>query len=200
MNGLPAPSIGKHYSKLEVLNILTNPNSLASSSDLLTKIMDAQLVPVKRRQMNKLVSKFKTEGMAMKGLHKDWGEAGRAPLLTFEDVNSITNDLKANSGFCLDDNNISDAISNKQKENMEARGIQPLAPTCTSPSDTSVRNYKALIGSHPGVSIARTAKVKSYTRYIAEKSLLSAMAFVVTAATTHYTLSTEKVPDVYKEV
>ena len=64
--GLPAPQNGKQYSKLEVVEVLNNAASKASSSELLTKILESKLVPVGRRQVNRLLARYKKDDTSLK--------------------------------------------------------------------------------------------------------------------------------------
>jgi hypothetical protein len=138
--GLPPPQNGTHYTKLEFFKILTNPTA---EHGLLNRIIEEGLVPVKRRQALHLLKGYRDHGIHLKNLHKPWGETGREPILEFKDVQEITIDLQAKSGYCLGKENVEDILAEKQKQNMLARGIQPLAPT-TSCSQT-VQNYKSWI-------------------------------------------------------
>ena len=58
------------------------------------------------------------------------------------------------------------------------------------PSETSLRNYKALLYcTQPNISIKATSISKTNSRYTAENSLISAMAFALVVATTHYMIT-----------
>ena len=83
---------------------------------------------------------------------------------------------------------------------MLSRGIQPLDPNSIAPSNTTVRNYQSLIAAQPNVSITRTAITKGVTRFTAKNSLRSAMSFILTAAASHFVLTTRLNPDVLKDV
>jgi hypothetical protein len=165
-------------------------------SDILTKILAAELVPVGRRAVDKLLDKFETIGDA--ACSAGWKETGRKPLLSWNEVTDLAVDLQAQPGFCLDTNTLQTAIAEKQSTQLKAQGIQPL--TIPAPSITSMRNYKSIIATQEGISIARTALVKSQTCFTAENSLRSAMSFIATVATTHFNICAHRLPDVYKDL
>ena len=56
----------------------------------------------------------------------------------------------------------------------------------TTPSHGSIRNYSALLSNHPSISISCSAITKTNNRFTAENSLISAMAFIMVVATTHF--------------
>ena len=180
--------------------MLSKSTSQIAAGNLVNKIVEKKLVPVGKRQIYKLLANYKLNGSPSKGLQKSWGETGRNPYLDRCDVGDIVLDLQSNSGYCLDSKSLEATIAEKQKNDLLARGIQPLSSSNTTPSATSIRNYKSLIAAQPGVSVARTAVIKSPTRYTAENSLRSAMSFILTTAATHFTLSTQINPDVYKDI
>jgi len=117
-----------------------------------------------------------------------------------ERVENIAMNLQAKPGYCLDDVNIIEEIQKAKTAELEARGIQPLAPSSVTPSESTVRNYKAFLATQPNVSVSRSALVKSTTRFAAENSLRSAMSFIVTTAITHFVLSKERNAEVYKDL
>ena len=120
--------------------------------------------------------------------------------MTIADATKIARkSLHNKPGHCLEQSSIKAAIVEKHKETMLARGIQPLNDQAIAPSEASLRNYKALIAAEPGVSITRTATVKSHTQFTAENSLRSAMAFILTTAATHFFLTDKLNPDVAKD-
>ena len=134
----------------------------------------------------------------MDQLDKPWQLVGRDPLVSQGALEGIVVNLNNNSGFCLGDKEVAAVIQEETNKQKEARGIQPL--TSSSVSATTIRNYKSLIAAQPTVSIANSALVKSHTRFAAENSLRSAMSFIVTTAATHFVLSKEINPDVYKDL
>ena len=185
---LPIPKDGKQLSKLELVEFLS---ALGKGSKAYTmarsKIIEAGLIPIKRRQVEKLMEGFEKEGKSLASLNKNWGTTGREPLVSVADVTEIANkSLHENPGHCLEQHSIKAAIVEKRKEAMLARGIQPLNDQAIAPSEASLRNHKAMFAAEPGVSITRTATVKTHTRFTAENSLRSAMAFMLTTAATHF--------------
>ena len=162
---LPTPKDGKQLSKLELIEFLAPLGKGSKACTIArSKIIQAGLIPVQRRQVERLMDGFEKEGKNFAGLNKNWGETGREPLVTISDVTEIARkSLHDNPGHCLEQSSIKAAIVEKRKETMLAKGIQPLNDQAIAPSEASLRNYKALIAAEPGVSIIRTATVKSHT-------------------------------------
>ena len=132
---LPIPKDGKQLSKLELVEFLS---ALGKGSKACTmarsKIIEAGLIPIKRRQVEKLMEGFEKEGKSLACLNKNWGTTGREPLVSIADVTEIANkSLHENPGHCLEQHSIKAAIVEKRKEAKLARGIQPLNDQAIAP-------------------------------------------------------------------
>ena len=96
-------------------------------------------------------------------------------------------------------NELLSIIKDTRSKNIEVTGLVSICTT-KNPSCTSVNNYKAVLVSQFSVSITTTAISKTNNRYIAENSLISAMAFLIIVANTHFILANEENDEIRKDM
>ena len=94
--------------------------------------------------------------------------------------------MKQTVGKTVGDKEIVDAILKKNQDRSIQQGIVPITIAGVRPSPKTIRNYKSLLAALPGVSVIRNAVQKTQTRYTAENSWMSSVAFMVLVAATHY--------------
>ena len=78
---------------MELVRILGDEANEKVYSQKLSKVINENLVPIKRSQVNKLVASYKKEEPDAKCLKKDWGETGREPMMEVTDVEAVISDL-----------------------------------------------------------------------------------------------------------
>ena len=91
---------------------------------------------------------------------------------------------------------LTDQIVESQKKRLIDNGFVPLNDAKFKPLPQSIRNWRAVLANEETVSICTSATPKTTTRYTAENSLISAMAFLCIVANIHYNISAEPQVDV----
>lgn len=123
-------------------------------------------------------------------------EKGAPKLLSNSEMNEISINLETYNGKSVGEDEIVKAITQKKKQRLEDAGIVPLSIVNYKPSDTTLRNYKcAMLVKHDNLSTTISTVSKTNTRYTAENSLMSTVAFAAVVASTHYVLAEEECPE-----
>ena len=162
----------------------------------MNEILSRKLVPASKSQLNCLLRDHK-EGKQI--IDNDWNSRGQPRLLKDKDITKISDALEKESGKTIGENELISIIKDTRSKNIEAAGLVPICAT-KNPSRTSVNNYKCVLASQASVSITTTAISKTNNRYTAENSLISAMAFLIVVASTHFILANEENDEIRKEM
>ena len=163
---------------------------------LMNEILSKKLVPASKSQPSCLLRNHK-EGKQI--IDNDWNSPGQPRLLKDKDITNISDALKEESGITIGENELISIIKDTRSKNIEAAGLVPICAT-KNPSRTTVNNYKCVLASQASVSITTTAISKTNNRYTAENSLISAMAFLIVVASTHFILANEENDEIRKEM
>ena len=99
----------------------------------------------------------------------------------------------------IGNNELISIIKGTRTKHIEAEVLVPIGTT-KNPSHTSINNYKAVLPSQSSVSITTIAISNTNNRYTAEKSLISAMVFLVVAASTHFILTNKENDEIRKDM
>jgi hypothetical protein len=86
-----------------------------------------------------------------------------------------------------------------QQEAIRSQGRVPIG-VHIQPHQQTIRNYSARLAAMKGMDFVECTTIKSTTRYTAENSLISSMAFLLLVASTHYVVTRDKNKKVYKEI
>ena len=74
-----------------------------------------------------------------------WNKKGKPRLLTNKQVNNLSDELNAFSGDTIGVDNLTEAMRNLKREELEKSGVVPLQIYNFNPSRQSLQNYKALM-------------------------------------------------------
>ena len=144
--------------------------------------------------MYKLLSRHK-DG---KYIRDNWNCVGRGRFLKEIEIEKLATDLNTRIGSTIGTNEIKDRIKKSQIAMVEHIGRVPITKLDIQPHRKTLSNYSALIANNPIVSICSSVVPKTNTRYTAENSLISSMAFLCVIALTHYDIATEIDHDIEK--
>ena len=107
-------------------------------------------------------------------------------FLNTSDLKAVAQNLKQNEGKTAGDKEIVNAIVQKQEERAIQQGLVPITTMGICPDQKTIRNYKSLMASLPDISVIRNAVPKPQTRFTAENSWMSSVAFMILVAATHF--------------
>ena len=125
---------------------------------------------------------------------------GKPRLLTKSDVSDIVNELSTKNGLSFGRYMIAEKIRKSQESGIKSSGRVPLTTLDYQPKVNTINSYASLIASQAGVSINNTTISKTYGRYTAENSLISAMALLCVIAWTHFVPVLEMNSQMYHEL
>jgi hypothetical protein len=176
------PENRREYLPLEAASYLHSLDDGKIRSATIQEWIAKGLVPVKSKQtLYDLIRKVE-ENVDISGT---WGKTGRPRLVATDDIPRLVSGLDGHKGLVMSLEDVEVAMIRVRKENLEARGLQPLGGEGTI-SRVSLTNYKAIIHANvKGMSAAESAIPKTNSRYTAEHSLMAAVSLLLIIATTH---------------
>ena len=193
---IPSPNNGIHYKPKEVIDVYKSLQcKKVSRSRLASHLITNNLVPVQRTAIMRIIQDEENGKM----VKQSWNMRGRTPLLNDEEIHELKCELTMYSGKTFASSDLKEKIKDAQNRRVIAQGRVPLQLP-SDPSRASLCNYRALLSSVEGVSLCTSAVSKTNTRFTAENSLISAMAFLCVVASTHYDVATEIQADLEKDM
>ena len=156
---LVPPANGAEYTKLETVSQLRR--TLASSRErklMMAKMIELGYVPVKERALQRIM-KDDANGVPVED--GTWSGAGKPPLLTDDDIQEFVRELMtAGGGEQFDRDSIRNFILTKKRSQLETRG-EELTEKNMKVNEKTLRNYMAIIGSHPSMRVVATSAPKN---------------------------------------
>jgi hypothetical protein len=192
---LPTPSNGRSYSKTEFLLIMSLHTSKKERSTLIDKLVDTEQVPVGRATMYRAL-KREREGLPN---DRPWNARGAPRLISKEGLIEIRSHLDMMGGKTIGSREVRERIVEFQQDAIRSQGRVPIGAHIV-PTQQTIRNYSARLAAMNGMDFSQRTTIKSATRYTAENSLISSMAFLLLVASTHYVVTRQKNQKVYKDV
>ena len=184
---LPAPDNGVYYKPKEVVYLHQQTESHKFSLNCLVKyLINKKLVPVQKTTIFRIIADSKNG----KEIKDDWNIRGRTPLINDKEFDHLKKGLTLYSGKTITSKDLKQKIKDIQLGRIRSKGCVPLQ-ICADPSRTTISNYRALLAASEGISLCTSAISKTNTRYTAENSLISSMAFLCVVASTHYDIAAE---------
>ena len=145
---LPPPSNGYQYSPIEAVNLLKDyPDNSRKRSSMINHFVAKKLIPITRVGVYKLLRRYKLTNK----IRENWCKTGRDKLLGDPEIDFLANKLKANNGYVITSNDIVQMIHEKRIREANESGAEP---KLTTPSHTTISNYKAAIANVEGINIA----------------------------------------------
>lgn len=144
--------------------------------------------PKTRNGLNKFLAKVKASGGIIPAT---WNERGQPPKLTTDELREIAAKLRTMKGKTTKRSNFEKLVVEKIAQKLRDKGLSTLGADA-KPSDDTIRTMMAmlvLMGEQDALEFAPAPKTN--TRYTAENSLMSAMAFGTTVAGTHFIVGSE---------
>ena len=111
---------------------------------------------------------------------EEWNVRGRRPILKEKELVAVAKKIMLDPT----DKKIRDDINAMLVENEKNRGGAPASNKRFA--ESTIDNYKAALANKSGVSLIKTSVDNTIARFIAERSLISAMAFIIVVAMTHF--------------
>ena len=185
----PKPHNGAHYTPKEVVSILATFRNERHAIKLQSAVKIAMVKnglvgPTTVRGLNKFLEKVtKSDGLDIPDF---WNNKGRPGMLTLDELRLLAAKLKVERGHTIKLETfmpmVVDFLKDKyQKEGKATDGVD------ITPSKRTVSNMMALLAALNEQEILDfVPQPKTNTRYTAENSLMSAMAFAATVAGTHF--------------
>ena len=108
--------------------------------------------------------------------------------------------MNARIGSIIGTNEIKYHIKKSQKAMVENSGRVPITKLDIQAHRKTLSNYSALIANNSILPICSLIVPKTYTRYTAEHSLISSMAFLCVIVLNHYDIATKNDHDIEKDM
>ena len=119
-------------------------------------------------------------------LDTDWISTvgGHPPIASLDEIKTIASSMESQSGHVWSDSNISRALSDNHMKKIEASSFVSL----TQPefSESSKRNYMALLSNQGNISISTNCSQKTTARFAAENSLCASISNLALIGSTHF--------------
>ena len=151
-------------------------------------------LPVSKKSVYNVLNK-NDEG---KFVGNEWREFGRKRYLDEDKIKEISTEIKIKNGDSLTAKAIKEKIIDSKKESAEKWGIVPLIKLIFNPCPRTVSNYCAFLAHQSRLSLSKTVITKTFGRYTAENSLISAMVLLCVIAATHCFVVPEYDADMYR--
>ena len=119
-------------------------------------------------------------------LRRLWGRCGRPKLISPFSMNAMVHDMNASKGQVFGWSDVHDILVARKKELAVKNGLVPISKQSGHVTPKTTGFYTLVFACHEGVSVAEGSTPKTDTRYMAENSLMLAMAFMTTIAATHF--------------
>ncbi len=117
-------------------------------------------------------------------INKEWSGVGYPPKCTDADMKELAEECEKHQGKSYNQKEVKKMIKQKRSEKLEKAGVKEILEDTIS--DTTVRNYTALLADQANISITKSSVTKSNTRYAAENSIRGSIATAATIASTHF--------------
>lgn len=111
---------------------------------------------------------------------RGWGERGRTALVATDRLSDFMNRETVADGQLLTRKALSVALKKERELQLQARGFSAMG--AKTPTKQTVGRYFALSKAMPGVKVVMNPLSKNENRFVSETSIMSAVAFAVTAA------------------
>jgi hypothetical protein len=164
-------------------------------STLMEKLVEKKEVPVGMTAMYRALRRER------EGLPNDrpWNAKGAPRLISKEGLVEIRSHLDSMGGKTIGSKEVRERIVEFQQEAIRSQGRVPIG-THIVPTQQTIRNYSARLAAMKGMDFSQRTTIKSSTRYTAENSLISSMAFLLLVASTHYVVTRHKNQKVYTDI
>eukprot|EP00978_Attheya_sp_CCMP212_P042288 scaffold255283_cov67-Attheya_sp.AAC.1 len=183
---MPPPANGRVYSADECVKHLVGLDS-KTRSVLINKWTENKLVDVHRATIyRKIASALKTGNVS------PFGRTGRPAYLDDTQMEKVANELQTKHGKSVGQKILREVVTREVEHKIRDQGHVPLQ-SCV-PTNTTLVNIRAKLATHGSISISTGTIAKTVSRATAENSLISAMAFCVATAATHWYVSLESDP------
>jgi hypothetical protein len=179
---LPLPTNGKEYTKPEAVQILAQYDRRTKDiASAMREMIRLRYVPAAGRTIRRLL-KLHVDGQPI--LNTPWSKAGRIPLASLREVQSIAeNEMEREHGRVWTGEDITGVLAKKHAERLSEAGVVPL--TTPKFSNSSKKRYTSLFASMPNVSITKSSVKKPPHRFAAEGSLRRAINLLHSTAYSH---------------
>ena len=133
-------------------------------------------------------------------IRNDWKDYGRNGCLNDNDLGDLETKMNIKSGSTIAEDEIKNAIQEKQRLAIERIRRVPITKMDTNPSPKTIRKYLAMMANQEGVSIYTSAFPKITRRHTAKNSLILSMTLLCVITSTRYDISTEFQRDEEKDI
>ena len=185
--GVTKPKNGQQYSKKDIVDIyskLRNEKDKSKHANVTATILEEDLVPVSKGQLYEIITQVMNDNIPHDS-ELSWGNRGRPPMMCAKEISKVAQTLNDSQGSTLDNDGIRQVLFESLQKRISGKGLVPITGS-VEPSKSTIRNYTALLANHPGISIKHSCVSKTQTRFIAENSWMSSVAFTVLVAATHF--------------
>ena len=176
----PTPPNGKdEFSPNSAVDVIMSyPKGIQGR--MINKLCKRKLFPVCSKTIKRRIEK-KKRGEPLRG----WHDTGREPYATLEDIKCMVNSEEG--GHCVGS---MEDLREMCKKSYAAR--KNVSPDYVDPSESTLRNMRALIQTDPNIKPVTSIRSKNMSRWTSEQSLRACASFIITVAASHYLLCKRK--------
>lgn len=185
----PKPYNGVTYSPAEVVSILAKfkngANALKMQTAVKKRMVEKRLVgPVTVNGLNRVLSNIAKSGGV--SIPDSWSNRGRPGLVSLDELRLIAVKMRTKKGGTVNMETFTSMVTAFLRDKHEGEGKATLGIDLT-PCTRTLRNMMALLCvMNEQEALDFVPLPKTNTRFTAENSLMSAMAFAATVAGTHF--------------
>ena len=196
---LPAPGGGKEYCKEEVIDITDETVERSHERGIVIRALIAHQsrfnIPLTARTIRRYMEQ---RSKLIPMIHKEWLGVGQPPICNDINMAKIAQHCEHYLGKSYCKSNMKQMLEDKHTKKLKNAGSIKILEN--SISQSSVRNYTALLADQPNMSVSQSTTTKSNTRHGAENSIRGSISTLSLIAYTHFVPVDRQDPDLRQEL